>query len=254
MALALGRGVLLIRRGEADLRAPRSSTGIDPTFGTTAHWEGPPIGWPWPHATCYSLVRGIQNFHMDSRGWVDIAYTALPCPHGYVFEGRWIGRRTAANGTNQGNNLAYALCYLGGQGDDFTTDGRRAMRAAMDYLDRYGDAGAGRNGHRDWKPTECPGDQIYDWVHDGQRAGGAPTPPDEPPDPEDPDMRQMILTDDHRPGRRMLLTDGIHGRLIGPTEADYWVFVGVAAPGPQGGGEPWPVPTERIDRILEHSN
>lgn len=175
----IGRGVKLIRRSEWGARAPRSMTGVNATFGTTAHWEGPHMGYPWAHAACYSLVRGIQNFHMDARGWTDVAYTGLPCPHGYVFEGRWAGRRTAANGTNDGNNRALALCYLGGQGDAFTADGQRAMRAAMDWLDTRGGAGPGRNGHRDWKPTECPGGVIYQWVHSGQQADGTPSVPEE---------------------------------------------------------------------------
>lgn len=179
----IGRGVKLIRRSEWGARAPRSTSEVNATFGTTAHWEGPHMGYPWDHAACFSVVRGIQNFHMDTRGWQDIAYSGLPCPHGYVFEGRWAGRRTAANGTNDGNNRALALCYLGGQGDAFTPDGERAMRAGMDWLDAHGGAGPGRNGHRDWKPTECPGNAIYGWVHRGQPAGGTPTPP-----PQEDDM------------------------------------------------------------------
>jgi hypothetical protein len=181
----IGWGVLLITRGEWGARPPRSTSGINPTFGTTAHWEGPHLGWPWAHGACFSLVRGIQNFHMNDRGWADIAYTGVACGHGFVFEGRWLGRRTAANGTNDGNSRAYALCYLGGQGDPFTHDGRRAMRAGLDYLDANG-AGPGRNGHRDWKATECPGNEIYQWVRAGQPVDpSSPPPPPPPPPPPD---------------------------------------------------------------------
>lgn len=112
--------------------------------------------------------------------------TAVCCGHGYAFEGRWIGRRTAANGTNHGNSVAYAVCYLNGQGDPFTSDGRRAMRAAMDYLDARGGAGPGRNGHRDWKATACPGDVIYRWVHSGL--------PAEEDDMDIADLRRELTT------------------------------------------------------------
>jgi hypothetical protein len=247
VTLFIGRGVILYRRSEWGARAPRYTTRLNASFGTTSHWEGPHMGFPWAHSACFSLVRGIQNFHMDARGWSDIAYTALTCPHGYAFEGRWIGHRTAANGTNDGNNRAGAVCYLGGQGDPFTADGQRAQRAVLDYLDANG-SGPGRNGHRDWKPTECPGDTIYRWVHSGQAAPGGPIPPDEPIPEEEPDMRQLIWTSEENPGP-MVITDGIHGRRIGQTEADYFVFVGVAAPGPNGGGEPWKVPQARIARL-----
>jgi hypothetical protein len=172
----LGNGVKLVRRSEWGARAPRSRTPFVPSFGVTSHWEGPHMG-SFPHESCASKVRGIQAFHMDERGWVDIAYTGLPCPHGYVFEGRWIGVRTAANGTNAGNSSAYALCYLGGEGDPFTEAGRRAMRAAAEYLDNHGGAGEGRNCHGDWKPTECPGSTICGWVRQGLPTTTAPTTP-----------------------------------------------------------------------------
>jgi hypothetical protein len=162
----LGNGVKLIRRSEWGARPPRSRQAFTPSFGVTSHWEGPHMG-TFSHASCFAKVRGIQAFHMDERGWVDLAYTGLPCPHGYVFEGRWIGVRTAANGTNAGNASAYALCYLGGEGDPFTEGGRRAMRAAAEYLDNHGGAGEGRNCHGDWKPTACPGSTICGWVRQG---------------------------------------------------------------------------------------
>lgn len=176
----LGSEIQLVTRREWGAREPLSTSPITPTFGTTAHWEGPHMGWPWTHAACSSLVRGIQAFHMDSRRWVDIAYSYLVCGHGFVFEGRGIGRRTAANGTTVGNAQAYAVCYLGGEGDVFTEDGKRAMRVIMDFLDARG-AGPGRNGHRDWKSTSCPGDTIYRWIRTGQPANlRRPSPPPAP--------------------------------------------------------------------------
>lgn len=157
--------VWMVTRAEWGARPPRSVTAIDPDYGSTGHWEGPHMG-AFPHESCASKVRGIQNYHMDSQGWQDIAYTYLCCPHDFVFEGRGIGARTAANGTNEGNNRAYAVCYLGGEGDGFTA--RTAMRAAFDRLDHIGGAGPGRNCHRDWKPTECPGNEICGWIKAGQ--------------------------------------------------------------------------------------
>lgn len=185
MTIAIGNGVELVTRGEWGARQARSITGLDPTYGSTGHWEGPHMG-VFPHESCAAKVRGIQGFHMDARGWQDIAYTYVVCPHGFVFEGRGIGVRTAANGTNVGNSTAYAVCYLGGEGDGFTAAGARAMRAAFDRLDGPGRAGPGRNGHRDWKSTACPGNEIYHWVHAGQPVLGTP----ESPAPATPDVPQ----------------------------------------------------------------
>lgn len=191
--LDIGRGVKLITRSEWGARAPLSKTSINPTYGTTVHWEGPHMG-DFPHSACDDKVREIQRYHMDTKGWDDIAYTAVACHHGFVYEGRWIGRRTAANGTDHGNDVAYAVCWLGGEGDPFTDEGKVAIRAALDTLDAHG-AGSGRNGHRDWKPTECPGDVIYQWVHAGAPAGSL-----EPPQEDDvTDAEHKMLADiNHR--------------------------------------------------------
>jgi hypothetical protein len=177
----LGRGVKLVTRSEWDARRPRDTTPVTPSFGVTVHWEGPKMG-EFPHSACAGKVREIQRYHMDTKGWDDIAYTGVPCPHGYVFEGRWVGRRTAANGTDAGNDTAYALCWLGGQGDPFTEAGKIAIRAAADWLDAHGGAGSGRNCHRDWKATECPGDVICSWVRAGLPAGTLEPEEDDMPD------------------------------------------------------------------------
>jgi hypothetical protein len=161
----LGNGVKLVTRAEWGARAPKSVTPATFTFGVTSHWEGPHMG-TFPHSSCASKVRGIRNYHMDNRGWSDIAYSAIACPHRFVFDCRGPNVRTAANGTTQGNDTAAAVCYLGGEGDPFTADGKAAQRAACDWLDRNG-AGSGRNCHRDWKSTQCPGDAICAWVRAG---------------------------------------------------------------------------------------
>lgn len=186
--IPLGLGVQLITRPEWGARRPRSVRTLVASFGTTCHWEGPRMG-TFPHSSCPTKVRVIQDFHMDTRDWQDIAYTAVVCPHGYIFEGRWAGHRTAANGTTDGNNRAYAVCYLGGQGDPFTPAGAIAMRVALDWLDTAGGAGPGRNGHRDWKPTDCPGDDIYRWVNAGQPAG---PDRDEEDDMDEATLRRIV--------------------------------------------------------------
>lgn len=142
--------------------ATPSSHPIGSTQGVTLHWEGPRMG-SFSHASCASKVRGIQAFHKQSRGWADIAYNALVCPHGYVFEGRGLGVTSAANGNSTTNGDWYAVCYLGGEGDGFTDEGKAAFVEAVQWLRRDG-AGPQVNGHRDHKATQCPGDEIYSWL------------------------------------------------------------------------------------------
>lgn len=155
-----------VSRREWGARPARSASSLSNPQGSTAHWEGPRMGW-FGHDACAGKVRGIQRFHMDSRGWADIAYTTVVCPHGYVFEGRGWFRRTAANGTNAGNNASYAHCYLGGQGDPFTVMGRQGMALAFRLARDVGLAGPRQWAHRDWKATECPGAEIVEFVRAG---------------------------------------------------------------------------------------
>lgn len=229
MSVEIAPGVELVSRREAGLRPPRSVTTFGASYGSTGHWEGPPMG-DFPHASCASKVRGIQNFHMDARHWSDIAYSLVACPHGYVFMGRGPLVRTAANGTTHGNTVAGAVCYLGGVGDPFTAAGKRAMDAAFDYLDRHGH-GPNRNGHRDWKNTQCPGDTIYAWIHAGQPVDPAPTPdptpPVTPPAPMEDVMLELIQGDktpewylsDMVNGRRHMKSVGQAARIIWNTVA-----------------------------------
>lgn len=158
----------LVTRAQWGARPRKGNpTPLRPT-GATAHWEGPRMG-TFSHDACPSKVRQIQAFHMDDRGWSDIAYNALVCPHGYVFEGRGPGVRSAANGTDDGNGADVAVCYLSGEGDPFTAEGQAAMADAMHWLS----PGGQRHAHRDWKPTACPGDTIAAWAHSPAARSGA---------------------------------------------------------------------------------
>jgi hypothetical protein len=170
---------VIISRAAWGARKPKSVTSIAlPTKGTGIHWTGPGIG-KFNHDRCAHLVRGIQNFHMDSRGWADIAYNMIPCPHGYVFVGRGPGRRSAANGTNAGNGSHYASCWLGGQGDDFGNDSKIAINVSIEYLRNHGQAGESAPPHSAFKSTECCGNTIRSWLAAGRPVSGpTPLPPE----------------------------------------------------------------------------
>ncbi|MFD9123486.1 hypothetical protein [Kitasatospora sp. NPDC059571] len=49
-----------------------------------------------------------------SEGWIDIAYSFIVCPHGYVHEGRGLGHRNGANGNSTLNAGHYAVCAMVG--------------------------------------------------------------------------------------------------------------------------------------------
>lgn len=148
--------------GATERGATVTTHPIGETLGVTLHWEGPTMG-AFEHSECAGKVRGIQTFHKVSRGWADIAYNFVACPHGFVFEGRGVGVKSAANGDTQTNEDWYAVCYLGGVNDGLTDEGKAGFTFAIQLLRRAG-AGQRVNGHRDHKATSCPGDTIYAWL------------------------------------------------------------------------------------------
>lgn len=142
---------------------PKTRTSLHAPSGVALHWNGPSLPLP-DHARCADAVRNIQRYHMVTRRWADIAYSALVCPHGYVFEGRGLNTRTAANGTDLGNDRFYAICYLGGEGDALTDEARQGISDARAWLIRDGGAGPDVKPHSHFKATSCPGDALRDWL------------------------------------------------------------------------------------------
>lgn len=164
----------LIRRSEWGAREPKAWTPIHAPVGVVFHWNGPGLG-VFPHSRCAAKVRTIQGYHMDEKKWADIAYNALGCPHGYVFEGRGPFYRSAANGDSLSNSKWLALCWLGGEGDEFGPDSQLAMRTGLMWLRENG-AGFLTEVHRTFRDTTCPGDEIVEWVRAGSAAPAPPSP------------------------------------------------------------------------------
>lgn len=161
----------LVTRAEWGARAPRSRSTKSLTQASTAHWNGNTVTVngqkTWDHSKCAALVRGTQNFHMDGRGWSDIAYNFLTCPHGYVFEGRGLNVINGANGTNAANATSHAITCISGEGNDFPDSQKSGFRDCVAYIADRTAAPDRCVGHRDHKSTACPGDARYNWVHQG---------------------------------------------------------------------------------------
>jgi hypothetical protein len=154
-------GLELVTRAEWGARAPKN----DPV----------PIWLPsmrlWVHHAAIEStddareVRAHQAFHMDSRGWNDIAYSLLipdPNPDLLVFEGRGIG--VAGGHTANENTVSHGICVLG----NFMVD--KFSATAEETLVRLARLGRDRGwwiptlgGHRNapGANTSCPGDNLY---------------------------------------------------------------------------------------------
>jgi len=158
------------------------------TLGTKIHYEGSPVpvSLLGDHSQCLTLWTAIRNAHLNdpNQGWVDIAYNFGVCPHGYVLEGRGLGKETGANGNQPLNHAHYAVCgLLGDSGLTQPTDAMlNGLRDAIEYLQAHG-AGSEIKGHRDGYATSCPGEPLYAWVQAGAPRPGGPVPPKPTPAP-----------------------------------------------------------------------
>nr|AZP73846.1 peptidoglycan recognition receptor protein [Mimachlamys nobilis] len=119
---------------------------------------------------CVGLMKIIQNFHMDTRQWFDIAYSFLVGEDGHVYEGR--GWDTVGSHTLGCNSISLAASMMG------NFDKVLPNEAALTAVKRLITCGVeiGRLskdyslfGHRDVRPTDCPGNALYkqisSWAH-----------------------------------------------------------------------------------------
>ncbi len=123
-------------------------------------------------------VRAIQRFHMETRGWCDIAYHWLIAPDGWVFAGRSVGQVGAHCAGHNTESVGYCLL----------TDGPVSDEAKVALIERihadrapFGAPYAKLGPHRAFTSTACPGDTIASWVVDGLAAPNAPLPRTGPP-------------------------------------------------------------------------
>lgn len=148
----------LVTRYEWGARQPKSITrftpGQLPTPDLILHHAGTSGGGA-------ARVRAIQNFHMDSRGWRDIAYHYLIDSDGTVFEGRTWG---VVGGATKGHNMtSHAVCMLGNfNNEQPTPEAVDALIEVVQWGHREGYVPLEiTGGHRDYRPTTCPGSNLY---------------------------------------------------------------------------------------------
>jgi hypothetical protein len=117
------------------------------------------------------LARGIQNFHMDQRGWIDSGQHLTISRGGFVLEGRHRTLEVLAGGRQQ---VEAAHCTgqntvsigIENEGTYIDTDPppelwHRLRQTCAHLCARYGIVPTAIYGHRDFKDTACPGDRLY---------------------------------------------------------------------------------------------
>lgn len=169
----------MFSRDSWDARTPKRTTFIASAKGVKGHYTGGFVTTRvvTDHEECNRLIREIQNFHMDIRGWNDIAYSMIACDHGFSV-GRGAHVLTAANGPGLNMDHYSILLLRGNSGAKKLTDALKFnFHEARKYLMTFGDAGKEIKGHRDGYSTDCPGPDIYPWIHAGAPINGITIPP-----------------------------------------------------------------------------
>lgn len=113
-------------------------------------------------------VRQHQRFHIDDRGWPDLAYHFIVDANGNVYEGRPV-TAVGDTGTNYDPTGHFLVCA---EGNFDQHDIPAAQVAAVVDLLAWGAVQFGVDastikGHRDWASTSCPGDRFYPLISGG---------------------------------------------------------------------------------------
>ncbi|CAI9741613.1 peptidoglycan-recognition protein SC2-like [Octopus vulgaris] len=157
-------------RAEWDARKPKSVTKlrVPVEYFVVHHSETESCS---TTASCDKLVKSIQNYHMDNKGWEDIAYNFLIGGNGEVYEGRgWSVEGTHTIGYN---SKSIGICLLGNfENEEPTTEAMESLKKMIKCSLNKGQIS--RNyilaGHKDLQSMrKCPGTTLYNkikyWPH-----------------------------------------------------------------------------------------
>jgi len=105
-----------------------------------------------------AFMRGVQDFHMDTRKWSDIGYTFVVFQTGRVYRGRGRGFVPAAQLGHNTGTIA-VLCAVG---NSESPSGAmiRGLIALKDLMDKRVGRDLRVRAHGDVTPTECPGPRV----------------------------------------------------------------------------------------------
>ena len=181
------------------------------------HWEA--AAPREPHSRCAGQVEEIRSYH-KTHGYNDIAYSWVVCNHGQIFQGRGWGNSAATCGTAW-NSRADSVCWMGGPGYVPAQAAYDAIRSVILQAQALGM----RNviGHRDACATQCPGNELWSWVHSGFPGGAAPAPA---PPKANPGVKGMICVDTTGGGWYLLGPGHVH-RIKPGDSVNKLSFIGV---------------------------
>ena len=121
-----------------------------------------------------SIVRAIYHYHTISRGWGDIGYNYLIDPLGNIYEGRYGGDKVIGAHALCHNNGSLGIAIIGNYENHQIPEPAAealvslvAKKSKQHSIDPKGNSVfrgkklANIYGHRDVRPTACPGEMLY---------------------------------------------------------------------------------------------
>lgn len=155
--------VVYLPRSAWGARAPRSGPGAllaSRVRGVAIHWPGTGSTRPiHSQASVASALRGWQAFHMDSRGWSDIAYQVAVDQAGRAWVLRGLRMQSGANGNLTLNQQFGAILLVLVTGEQPSSAMKATVRGVVADFRRSFPRGTRIVAHSAIRPggTDCPG-------------------------------------------------------------------------------------------------
>lgn len=152
--------------------------------GVVVHWPGSEEQDSFDgRAEIVAALRGWQRFHMQSRGWSDIAYQVAVDQAGRAWTLRGLRTQSGANGNEDLNERYGAILLILVDGEEPSAAMKATVRqVVLDFRRIYGDDAALILPHSTVRPdgTDCPGDRARAAIARGDFEPWADNP--EPPE------------------------------------------------------------------------
>ncbi len=149
----------ILPRSAWGARAPTCRSLTNPYRLVVHHTASPTNDTFTPEAR----LRQTQAYHMDSRGYCDVAYNFLMSRDARVWEGRGDGVLGGHTLNQNAGNMA--LCLIGTYTTDTLTPQQAcALAGWMAWQSSLHGIALNRTnikGHREWGATACPGDTVF---------------------------------------------------------------------------------------------
>lgn len=117
-----------------------------------------------------AALRGWQRYHMEVRGWRDIAYNYAVDQHGRIWVCRGVNLKSAANGSQVGNSAYLAVVCVVAVDEPVSPELVTAARLVVRYARKVYPRAQRLVGHGEIRPgpTDCPGPAVRRLLRGGE--------------------------------------------------------------------------------------